>query len=333
MRSAGSCFPTAFAESESGDSSSWQQLADVLAESIDILLPYVADFAEYYNTSERVFSYDTAAPSFVLVTESKTWSFQLSSAISLNNDSKQHILINHLIRALKLLPTIEFFAAKRDISMYGECRKKNYLLALAALDKQELAPNEKLNMNRVIAESDERCSDLSYGRPYMFYEWACGASTLLFWNSLLNPHITITKRQAHRHWYPAFYGSEVMWDDAVMYELDKQFEIKNTSESPIYFRTRVSPAGEHVLLSMTTTSEKQKNEYVKITREKLNERQGRIQKDTYVWSDGISTEDTDDKKISSQHWTSRYIWYDLTSDVSYISGRRRLSYVVHPDSR
>jgi hypothetical protein len=123
----------------------------------------------------------------------------------------------------------------------------------------------------------------------------------------------VTKRLSHRHRYPAFYGSEIMWDDAVMFELSKQFEIKNNGEHAVYFRTWVSPWGSHVLLSATL---RETPSYVKITRERIGAREGRILRKVY---DGNGNQE----KLSQQRF-SRYVWFDLTADLAFAGGRRRL---------
>lgn len=286
-----------------------QDWPEDLADVVDTLFPYITHISNYYVVDENEFSYTNADATIRFINEFDPQSLTLTHKAVTQQE------VDKLTKALYALPYITFYAAKRDISTYGACRKKNYLLALSALDKQELKPKERLNMNKVISELDGRCSDLSEGRPYMFYEGACGASTLLFWNALLNPNIIVTKRLAHRHWYPAFYGSEIRGDDAVMYELAKQFEIKNNWKEDVYFRTWVSPWGSYVLLS---ASFHDKSTYVKITREVVGNRQGRIERNVY------NTKNNKKDKRLSQNRTSRYIGYDLTSDVAFAGGRRRV---------
>jgi hypothetical protein len=44
---------------------------------------------------------------------------------------------------------------------------------------------------------------------------------------LINPKLYVTKRYNHNQSYAGFYGSDIMGDDASMYEMAKQFEFEN----------------------------------------------------------------------------------------------------------
>jgi len=72
----------------------------------------------------------------------------------------------------------------------------------------------------------------------MFYGGVCGVSSLLFRISLLQPDIQIIQRYPHSEWYTIYYGDTVEGDDAAVIEMRKQFEIKNTGATPIYFRSK-----------------------------------------------------------------------------------------------
>jgi len=117
------------------------------------------------------------------------------------------------------------YATLRDTSTYGTCRKQNYNLALKALDREELLPGEKLNMNRDISQRRGRCQNDR--ESFLFGEGACGASTQFFRTALMTPDLYVTKRYPHSERWAGFYGDIVRGDDASMYQMNKQLEIQN----------------------------------------------------------------------------------------------------------
>ena len=118
--------------------------------------------------------------------------------------------------AMYQLDNLTVYASVRDTSTYGTCRRQNYDVAMNQMDRYFLEPGDILNMNRIIANQPGYCR--GDGGTFLFYEGACGASTQVFWNALLNPLLTVTRRYPHGKWYAGFYGSAVMGDDASMYE-------------------------------------------------------------------------------------------------------------------
>jgi vancomycin resistance protein YoaR len=99
-----------------------------------------------------------------------------------------------------------------------------------------LQPSQSFNVNKLLAWLDGYCTGTGE-REYMFYQGVCGFSTQVWRNALINPYLTTTRRAPHSSWWQAYYGEEIVWDDAAIYEMDKQLEIQNTSEYPIYMRT------------------------------------------------------------------------------------------------
>jgi vancomycin resistance protein YoaR len=49
----------------------------------------------------------------------------------------------------------------------------------------------------------------------------------VFRTALIHPSIAIVKRRPHNERFVQYYGAEVGGDDAAVYEMSKQFEIKN----------------------------------------------------------------------------------------------------------
>jgi vancomycin resistance protein YoaR len=49
------------------------------------------------------------------------------------------------------------------------------------------------------------------------------------------PDITVLERAGHTKWRALYYGSNIMGDDAAMYENSKKFIIRNDFDTSIYF--------------------------------------------------------------------------------------------------
>ena len=60
----------------------------------------------------------------------------------------------------------------------------------------------------------------------------------LFRVSLLDPEIIINDRSSHNERFVQYYWETIWGDDAAVYEYSKIFEIQNTSNSDIVFKTR-----------------------------------------------------------------------------------------------
>lgn len=106
----------------------------------------------------------------------------------------------------------------------------------------------------------------------MFYQGVCGFSTQVWRNALINPYLGTTHRKNHGNWWKAYYGDEIVGDDAAIYEMDKQLEIRNRSDYPIYMRT-LEVNGNKYLLSVVP---KQADQIVEIRREQIGKLKGRV---------------------------------------------------------
>jgi vancomycin resistance protein YoaR len=147
--------------------------------------------------------------------------------------------------AYEQLQDYALFAAVRDTTTYGPCRKKNYDVAMSMLHGFVLAPHEQLNMNELIANHPDYCTGTA--GKFLFYQGVCGGSTQLFWNALVNPYLYVVERSAHGEFRKNFYGH--MGEDAGIYERSKQLIIENIGTGPVVFGTFVREDGNTVLLS------------------------------------------------------------------------------------
>lgn len=222
-------------------------------EAVDLVWPSIDSIEGIYDIHNLQFSYEEAE----LVLDDSLDQF----AQLLQDDPDDALFLfrflahhQHLIRvpkiylALKQIKDYELHAAVRDTTTYGACRKQNYDVAMKQLDGLVLQPQEIYNMNRDIANHPAYCS--GNGGKFLFYEGVCGGSTQAFWVALLTPSLYVTKRYNHGQRYAGFYGSTIMGDDASMYEMAKQFEFKNISGHPVYFRTKQTDDGNTLLVSI-----------------------------------------------------------------------------------
>ena len=61
-----------------------------------------------------------------------------------------------------------FYSVKKDVSNQGKCSKTNYKVALSALDKLYIQPQQSFNINEKIANLNGYCRGKSKN-DYLFY--------------------------------------------------------------------------------------------------------------------------------------------------------------------
>lgn len=130
---------------------------------------------------------------------------------------------------------MSFYVSTRSTSWRSACVKHNFITALESLNNKIIKPGQSLNLNNQVKNLDY-CIWKST-RPYLFYGWACGASTQLFRVSLMMPYLQVTQRHAHSIRYTQYYWQKVFGDDAAIYEMYKQFEVKNNGFHDILLKT------------------------------------------------------------------------------------------------
>jgi vancomycin resistance protein YoaR len=92
-------------------------------------------------------------------------------------------------------------------------------------------------------------------------------SAQVFRTTLIHPAIEVVKRRPHNERFVQYYGEDVGGDDAAVYEMSKQFEIKNSGTDDLYFK--VKRGKEHTLLVAVSPRSEQR---VEITKHPINER-------------------------------------------------------------
>jgi vancomycin resistance protein YoaR len=152
----------------------------------------------------------------------------------------------------------------KDISKLSRCNTQNYTLALKTLDGKILQPNESFNANRELAKVRGYCTGKGE-KNFLFYGGVCGMTAQVFRTTLIHPTIEIVKRRPHNERFVQYYGDEVGGDDAAVYELSKQFEIKNSGTDDIYFKVQRGN-GHNLLVAISPKT----NQRVEITKHPIN---------------------------------------------------------------
>jgi hypothetical protein len=206
-----------------------------LTQALEIIWPHIEAFNTIYNESAQSFVYEWTNPIL-----NKTYDIlpkTIAEKIALAKAEKENKKIKISIYALAVesIKQANFYVVYRDISPLKRCTKQNYFVALNALNNKVIQPGETLNLNQEIANAQGYCKG-SGRKDLMFYGGVCGASTQLFRASLLSPQVTISKRYGHSQRIVPYYSEYIFGDDAAMYEMSKQFEIKNQSNNELYIK-------------------------------------------------------------------------------------------------
>lgn len=216
-------------------------------EAIEIIRPYIETFNTVYNESAQTFIYEGTKPIISKLWEAQPQSYKEKIALAKAQVQWQKIRINTYTLALQTIQNANFYVVYRDTSLLKKCTKQNYLVAMNILNNYIINPWETLNLNKQIANAKGYCK-WTGRKDLMLYGWVCGASTQLFRAALLSPQITITKRYGHSERLVPYYSDYIFGDDAAMYEMSKQFEIKNQSSEKIYIKYLAKDEGMFLVM-------------------------------------------------------------------------------------
>lgn len=204
-------------------------------DAIDYLRPYIEWFWTTYNENETNFSYEWTFPIFK--EDLDIYPYLISSKqifINTGNQNKMiHLNKKHI--AFYTIRNLWFYVTNKDLSILKNCTKKNYTVAINSFDWITLEPNESINLNKHLSYLSWYCK-WTWPQNLRFYWWVCGFVTQLFRTSIILPEIEVKKRYPHNVRLSAYYSDYIFWDDAAVYEIWKQFEIKNNSKYSIYFK-------------------------------------------------------------------------------------------------
>lgn len=252
-------------------------LTSQLIVDVDAVIPHIRGFDEVYdvNSNDKTYVWSRIQRETVDASKALIWSPQRErDDLSVFNE----VVAAHLrnMRIHTIISQYSWYVSDRYIDNYGRCAKQNFMRAFDEFGTVVLQPWQSFNVNKLLAWLDGYCTwwsdDGESGREYMFYQWVCGFSTQVWRNALINPYLETTKRQNHGNWWKAYYGDEIVWDDAAIYEMDKQLEIRNGSDLPIYMRT-LEVNGKKYLLSVVPI---QSDKKVELKREEIGKLKGRV---------------------------------------------------------
>lgn len=209
--------------------------------SLELVRPKIDSIDKVYDISKTQFDFqwsELLASNIIPLSDYESYikkkSF-LSKMIAELTHQKMIIPLETL--ALDQIQSYGIVAADRDISKYGDCAKKNFMVGMKAMEQIRLEPGQKRNANSQFAYLPGYCK--GEGEHFMFYQWICGVSSMAYRASILNPNVTITKRSNHTKRYTRYYGDDIYGDDAAIYEDIKQFEILNDSSEDLMIKSKI----------------------------------------------------------------------------------------------
>ena len=195
-------------------------------------------FYDNYQQDSYYFWYYPTKPSYKYSEYDRylknKWSIYEKIAILYRTTENRMIKVDNEILAKFMFENYSFYSVPTNLANRWPCSLKNYKLAISKLNWLELKPWEVLDLNKLIS-NDPRSCKWNSTKSFLFYWWSCWASSQLFRLSLIMPNITVLERAWHAKRRALYYWSNIMWDDAAMYENSKKFVIRNDFNTSIYF--------------------------------------------------------------------------------------------------
>jgi len=207
-------------------------------KSIQYILKDLNTFYDIYQQDSYYFTYKATKPYFKYSIYDRylknRWNIYEKIAILYRTSENRMIKINNEILAKLMFEKYSFYSVPTNLANRWPCSLTNYKLAIWKLNWLELKPWEVLDLNKLISNDPHSCKWNST-KSFLFYWWSCWASSQLFRLSLIMPDITVLERAWHAKRRALYYGSNIMWDDAAMYENSKKFVIRNDFNTSIHF--------------------------------------------------------------------------------------------------
>ncbi len=202
---------------------------------INKIWPDLEWFNEIYNDSSKNFIYESTIPFFQWYKSFMPKSDRHKYLLASLQQQGKRLLIPEKYIYYEKSKELWFFVVRKDLSLLKPCTKQNYKVALNSFDNFILSPWKTINLNEYISYLPWYCK-WTWPKNLMFYGGVCWFASQLFRTSLINPDIEIVKRSWHSVWLTSYYSDYIYWDDAAIYQNNKQFEIKNTSDQEMYFK-------------------------------------------------------------------------------------------------
>lgn len=234
-------------------------------ETVNLLWPYIKGFDQEYDEVNTGFNFKG--------TQAQIDYSKISLGNEYYNTLKQKQIINYLEKnrinikihkkyfAKYSAKDFVFYPTLKETKHMSACVKTNYQVSAWPLDGLYVKPWEIFNLNAAISRLPNYCKSINGNKILPFYGGACGTAGQLYRTSLIIPDMTVTKRYPHIRRWAQYYGKTIYGDDAAVLTYDKQLEIKNDGNFPIYFRTLkfkdytylvwVSPVNPHKSVKIT----------------------------------------------------------------------------------
>lgn len=258
-------------------------------------------FDRTYNDSSEKFTYESTNPFF-------DW----YKSIMPKSDRQKYLLASLQEQGIKIsIPekylyyekskNLWFFVVSKDLSLLKPCTKQNYKVALNSFDNFILSAWETMNLNKHISYLDWYCK-WSGPKDLMFYGWVCWFASQLFRTSLISPDIEVVKRYWHSVRLTAYYSDYIYWDDAAIYQNNKQLEIKNTSNQEMYFKVLDKWDFNYFVAIVPQKS----SQWVNITKKQIWNLSAQVVKEVFdISSWKIKTTKVFDSRYDSKNWAVR----------------------------
>lgn len=270
-------------------------------EAIDYLRPYIESFNTVYNDMNQRFSYQWTAPIFSRNYEILPKTLEENLVLIHLQDTGKRLRIHKSSLAYQVIKQANFFTVYKDTSILKRCTKQNYTVALNQIKDRILWAGETLNLNKEIMNIKWYCK-WAGAQDLLFYGWVCGFATQLFRTSLLVPTVEITKRYPHNERLVPYYSEYIFGDDAALYQMSKQLEIKNAWVNEIYFKVLDKRNGNYFVI---ITPEKN-DQWVTIKKTQTKELWWKVQREIY--------ERNPDMVIKTDSFVSNYIKKTYTTN-------------------
>jgi len=245
---------------------------------IDAIWPSIKWFNVTYNEVSKDFSYEGTQPFFnkkdIKTVVPRGLQDKAILAFFQKNDTMIRVPVSQL--AFDVIKNYTFYTTKKDLTELKRCTKQNYTVALNSFDGVNLAPWESKNLNKHLSYRKWYCK-WAGPQDLKFYGGVCGFITQLFRTSLIIPDMEIVKRYPHSVRLVPYYSDYVFGDDAAIYEMSKQFEIKNTSNQTTYFKILTQDSATYLVGILASKPTK----WVKISKYETDTRQATVTRETY----------------------------------------------------
>jgi len=249
------------------------------AQAVDTIWPHIAHFSHAYDLSGMTgFRYSwtdiTIDQQDILIYQDYYQTIHNKAVATKYAHQNQKIHIPKSLIWYRQIQEYTLYVIYNDTSMRKWCTLHNYRVALESLNGLYLNPGDIFNYNDHISRLDY-CKG-TWPQDLLFYAGACWAASQLFRTALLTPNIWVLERYNHTDRRGMYYGKQILWDDATIYQKNKELIIQNNDTQPIYRKTQIFEEYDYLVSIKPIQNDTQ----TYITRE-LDNRKTNVMKNVY----------------------------------------------------